>query len=77
MKVWPDKMALLTLGGRYGAAIKNERQDERGENAQGKLTKATNLKSEGHVVCGPQATILLPEERRLLGYPRQQRQRSA
>jgi hypothetical protein len=31
MKVWLDKMALLTLGDRYGAAIKNG--DERGENA--------------------------------------------
>jgi hypothetical protein len=35
MKVWPVKMAFLTLGGGYGAAIKNGRQDERGENAQG------------------------------------------
>jgi hypothetical protein len=32
-------MAVLTLGGGYGAAIKNGRQDERGYKAQGKLSK--------------------------------------
>ena len=39
MKVWFDKMALLILWGGYGAAIRNGRQDERDENAQGELNK--------------------------------------
>jgi len=38
MKVWPDKMALLTQGGVYGAAIENWRQDEFCQNAQGNLS---------------------------------------
>jgi len=32
-------MALLTLGGEHVAAIENGRQEERSENAQGKLRK--------------------------------------
>jgi hypothetical protein len=38
VKVMPDKMAVMTLGGGYGAAIKNWRQDRRGKKAQGKLS---------------------------------------
>jgi len=34
----PDKMAVMTLGGGYGAAIKNWRQDRREKKAQGKLS---------------------------------------
>ena len=39
MMVSPDKMPFLTLGGGYGAAIKNGRQEERGESPQRKPTK--------------------------------------
>jgi hypothetical protein len=34
----PDKMAVMTLGGGYGAAIKNWRQKRSGKKAQNKLS---------------------------------------
>jgi hypothetical protein len=40
LKVWLAKMVVLTtLGGGYGAAIENRRQEGRGDTAQGKLNK--------------------------------------
>ena len=39
-------MASLTLGGGYGAAIKNGRQGEYGESAQRKLSKGTQAIQE-------------------------------
>jgi hypothetical protein len=38
--------ALLDPGGEYGAAIKNGRQGERGENAQGRLSKGTQPRQD-------------------------------
>jgi hypothetical protein len=39
-------MALRSLGGGYGAAIKNRRQGEYGESTQGKLSKGTQAIQE-------------------------------
>jgi len=44
MKVGLAKMALLTLGGEYGAAIKNGRQGKSGPEAQGKPRKGPQSK---------------------------------
>jgi hypothetical protein len=44
MMVWPDKMALLTLGGGNGAVIENGWQDQRGKDAEGKLGKGPQSK---------------------------------
>ncbi len=44
MKVPPAKMSLFTLGGRYGRARENGRQEERGENAQGRPGKGPQIK---------------------------------
>ena len=40
MMVWPDKMALLTLGGGNGAVIENGWQGQRGKDAEEELGKA-------------------------------------
>src|SRR5262245_8489091 len=56
MEVWPDKMALLTLGGGYGAAIENGRQDG-GENAQGKLSKGPQPRQDQAPRCSNHHSI--------------------
>jgi hypothetical protein len=43
--------ALLDPGGGYGAAIKNGRQDERGENAKRKLSKGTQPRQDEARLC--------------------------
>jgi hypothetical protein len=44
-------------GGRHGAAIKNGRQDERGENAQGKLTKGPKTRQDQAPHCANRHSI--------------------
>src|SRR5262249_45595269 len=56
MEVWPDKMALLTLGGGYGAATENGRQDG-GENAQGKLSKGPQPRQDQAPRCSNHHSI--------------------